>query len=49
MDNVEYEACPYCSSKQVIKDVNTKTQRVIIRCGECECQIDSYPIKKPNE
>lgn len=36
--NIEYEACPLCYSKKVIKE--DRGTVVIIKCGECKNQID---------
>ena len=43
MDNTEYENCPFCQSKKIYKkEVGTPT-RILVMCGECDNQIDSYP------
>jgi len=49
MDNVEYDSCPYCFSKKVTTELSTKTKRVTVKCEECGCKIDSYPLKDKNE
>jgi ribosomal protein L37AE/L43A len=44
---IEYTACPYCSSKKVIRIDNGI--RIIFKCGnekECGCKIDSFPKEK---
>lgn len=40
----EYESCPYCYSKKVV--IDDTGPRVVVRCGECGAQIDSYPKEK---
>ena len=47
---IEYEACPYCSSKNVLK--LDRGSRIVIKCGnidECGNVIDSFPKETSSE